>query len=87
MKKNLLKKLAKLSKLEISDRKLEKYSKDLSSILDYVSEISKLNLKNISPTAHAAGLENIIRKDKIKKLDCKNANSGKYFETKAIFSV
>ncbi len=79
--------LAKLAKLELSKKELEKYSKDLSSILDYVSEISKLNLKDIQPTSQAAGLENIMRQDKIKKLNFENANSGKYFETKAIFKL
>jgi len=78
--------LAKLAKLELSKKELEKYSKDLSGILDYVSEISKLNLKNIEPTAHAAGLENIMRQDKIKKLEFKNANSGQYFKTKAVLN-
>lgn len=81
----LKKDLSKLAKLELSKKELEKYSKNLSSILDYVSEISKLNLKNIQPTAHAAGLENIMRQDKIQKLSFYNANSGQYFKTKAIF--
>lgn len=88
MRKSLSKKsvehLAKLAKLELSKKELEKYSKDLSSVLDYVSEISKLNLKDVKPTAHAVGLENIMRQDKIKKLNF-NHNTGRYFKTKAVF--
>lgn len=79
--------LARLAKLELTQKELEKCSKDLSSILDYVSEISELNLKNIEPTAQAVGLENIMRQDFIKKLEYENANSGKYFKTKAVFSL
>jgi len=88
MPKNLSKKsvehLAKLAKLELSKKELEKYSKDLSGVLDYVSEISQLNLKDIKPTANAVGLENTMRQDKIKKLNFSNANSSQYFKTKAV---
>ncbi|MFH1392588.1 MAG: Asp-tRNA(Asn)/Glu-tRNA(Gln) amidotransferase subunit GatC [bacterium] len=84
--KSQVKHLARLTKLELSKKELEKYSKDLSGILDYVSEISKLNLKNIQPTSGAVGLGNIMRQDKIKKLDFNNKNAGQYFKTKTIFS-
>lgn len=78
MKKNLLK----LANLDLTNQEFKKYSKDLDSILDYVSEISKLNLKNIQPTTNATGLENIMRQDKIKILDF-NHNPGQYFKTKS----
>ena len=85
MKKNLLKKLAKLAKLKLSDKQLEKYSKEISSILDYVGQMNKVNTDKIEPMAHAINIKNIMRQDKIKSQEFKNENLGKYFKTKAIF--
>lgn len=86
MKKNLLKKLAKLSNLDLSDQELEKYSKEISSILDYVKELELIDTDNIEPMAHAIGMKNIMRKDKVNPKNFKHANFGKYFKTKAIFA-
>jgi len=90
MKKSLSKKsvehLAKLAKLELSKKEFEKYSKDLSGILDYVSEISKLNLKNIQSASCVVSLENKMRQDKIQKLEVKNANPVRYFKTKVVLN-
>jgi len=90
MKKSLSKKqikhLANLAKLDLSQKELGKYSKDLSSILDYVRQLEEIDTSRVKPMAQALGIKNIMREDKIKKLDFQNANSGKYFKTKAIFN-
>lgn len=58
-------KLAKLSKLRLSEDEIAEYQKELSEILDYVSQLSKVDTKNLKPTSQVTGLENVTRKDEI----------------------
>ena len=44
-----IKKLAALSKLSISDDEMDKYSQELSDILDYVSQLDNVDTRNIKP--------------------------------------
>ena len=43
--KNQVKKVAKLSRISLDDRKLESLSKDLTSILNFVEQLNELNTK------------------------------------------
>ena len=47
--KNQVKKVAKLSRISLDDRKLESLSKDLDSILNFVEQLNKLETKNTEP--------------------------------------
>jgi aspartyl-tRNA(Asn)/glutamyl-tRNA(Gln) amidotransferase subunit C len=47
--KNQVKKVAKLSRISLDDKKLESLSKDLDSILKFVEELNKLDTKKIEP--------------------------------------
>ena len=58
-------KLAKLSKLQLSEDEILQYQKELSEILEYVSQLSKVDTKNLKPTSQVTGLENVTRKDEI----------------------
>lgn len=58
-------KLAKLSKLRLSEDEIEQYQKELSEILDYVSQLSKVDTKNLKPTSQVTGLENATRRDEV----------------------
>jgi aspartyl-tRNA(Asn)/glutamyl-tRNA(Gln) amidotransferase subunit C len=58
-------KLAKLSKLRLSEDEIVEYQKELSEILEYVSQLSKVDTKNLRPTSQVTGLENVTRKDEI----------------------
>lgn len=58
-------KLAKLSKLKLSDDEITKYQKELSEILDYAENLSKVDTKGLKPTSQVTGLENATRADEI----------------------
>jgi len=60
--------------------------KSIKKILDFVEQLQELDTKNIKPVSHAIGIKNIMREDKIKNLEFKNVNSGKYFKTKKILN-
>lgn len=56
--------LAKLARLGITDKEKEKYSKQLSDILDYVKKIQKIT-KEADNSYRATDLENVFREDKV----------------------
>lgn len=58
--------VAKLAKLDLTDTEVDKYSKQLSSIVDYISELSEVDTKNTEPTSQTTGLENVFREDLVK---------------------
>lgn len=59
--------IAKLSKLELSEEEKELYAGQLSSVLEYVGELSEIDTDNVEPTANVTGLSNVWRDDQIEK--------------------
>ncbi len=57
--------IAKLARLKLSDREIEKYRGELSDILKYINLLQEVDVKNIEPTAQVTGLEDVFRDDKI----------------------
>ncbi len=57
--------IAALARLEFSKKEKEKFQKELSSILDYVSQLQKVDTKDIEPISQITGLSNIMRDDKV----------------------
>jgi len=58
-----VKHIAKLARIELTNQEKEKFSKELSSILDYVGQLKKVNTKNIEVIKQITGLENMERED------------------------
>jgi len=58
-----VRKVAKLSRLELSDADLGLMAKQLSAILQYVDQLSKLNTDNVEPLAHPLPIQNVFRPD------------------------
>ena len=58
--------LALLARLKISKKEQERYSHELSAILDYVEKLNELPIGKTEPIAQITGLENITRNDQIK---------------------
>ena len=55
--------MARLARLRLSEEEVERMSRELSSILDHVDRISKLDLEGVDPTSHVVELENVLRPD------------------------
>jgi aspartyl-tRNA(Asn)/glutamyl-tRNA(Gln) amidotransferase subunit C len=55
--------VAHLARLELSEAEQAKLSAQLSGILDYVAQLSQVDVTGIEPTAHAVPLTNVLRKD------------------------
>jgi aspartyl-tRNA(Asn)/glutamyl-tRNA(Gln) amidotransferase subunit C len=84
--------VARLAKLNLTDNEIKKFLPQLSSIVDYISELEKVDTKNIEPTSQTTGLTNVFRGDDIKlsSIDQNKALSGTdkthngYFKVPAI---
>ncbi len=58
-------KLARLSRLHLTDDEIDQFTKEITSILTYVEQLQKLDLNNVKPTNQVTGLTNVMRPDEI----------------------
>ena len=59
-------KLARLARLDLTEDEVEEYSHELSEILQYVEQLSSVDVKGLKPTNQVTGLTNVTRQDKVK---------------------
>ena len=59
-------KIAELSKLQFSENELEKFTKDLSNIVDFADKLAKLDVEGVKPTAHILDIQNVFKEDNVK---------------------
>jgi aspartyl-tRNA(Asn)/glutamyl-tRNA(Gln) amidotransferase subunit C len=55
--------VARLARLELADEEVERFTEQLSAILEAVAKVSELDLADIEPTAHPLDLVNIWADD------------------------
>lgn len=62
-------KLARLSRLKLSEDEIEKYQKEISSILEYVEHLDSVDVTELKPTYQVTGLtssgKNATREDQV----------------------
>lgn len=56
-------KLARLSRLQLTDEEIERYTDEIGAILTYVEQLKKIDLADIEPTHQVTGLTNVMRPD------------------------
>lgn len=76
IKKNEVKHIAKLARLGLTKKELKIFQKELSSILEYIEKLKKVDVSNIGPTSHSIEIKNVIREDK----ECEKINNKKLLE-------
>ena len=59
--------IAKLARIQLSETELEKFQKDLGSILDYFNLLKELDVSDVKPMIHSVVLKNVKRGDKVRK--------------------
>jgi len=57
-------KLAKLSRLRLSEEEISRFQNELSEILEYVEMLDKADTTGLEPTYQVTGLKNVMRPDK-----------------------
>ena len=59
--------IAKLARLSLSEQEIEKFQKEFSSILDYIEELNKADLSDLSQEESFVRDENVWREDEPNK--------------------
>ncbi len=87
-----VKKVAKLANLPLTSEEEEKYSDQLSKILDYIEQLNKVNTVDVEPTFNVTGQSNVMRKDETapclsqeEALSNTPKEKDSMFETKGVF--
>lgn len=55
--------VANLSRIELKPQELEKLSRQLQAILDFIDQLKELDISGVEPTSHILPLSNIFRED------------------------
>jgi len=93
VKKEEIKKIAKLCRLKLKEEEIEKYSQQLSKIIDYFKLLSELDTEGVEPTLNAYRTKNVFREDKEKEfgnrkkiMECPGVKAKKdLFVAKSVF--
>ncbi len=66
-----VKHIAKLARLGLAEKEIEKFQKELSSVLDYIEKLKEVDISKVEPTSHPLRVENVMRKDEVSKFNKK----------------
>ena len=61
--------IAELARIKLSDKEKEKFSKELSQILDYFEKLKEVNTENVAPISQVTGIKNVLREDEEEKIE------------------
>ena len=66
-------KIAKLSRLKLSEAEIDNLNEYLKQIIDYIDQLNQLDTSNVQPTSHVLPVHNVFRDDEVSKsknIDC-----------------
>ena len=52
-----------VARLELSEEEVERFSAELSKVVDYIEKIEELDLEGVPPTSHVVDVTNALRPD------------------------
>ena len=88
-----IKKMAELSRVEVKKKDIDKYSKQLSSILDFFQILNKVNTENVSPLINSVEIMDVVFEDKASDFDSTEKiienfpmKKDRYLKTKSILN-
>jgi aspartyl-tRNA(Asn)/glutamyl-tRNA(Gln) amidotransferase subunit C len=58
-----VKKIASLARIYLSEQEVEKFRKELSTVLDYVEDLKQVNVEGLEEVSQVTGLVNVQRND------------------------
>jgi len=65
--------IAKLARLGLPEKEIEKMKGELSKILDYIEKLKEVDVSEAEPTSHSVKVKNVMRRDeKISKSEIRN---------------
>lgn len=88
-----VRKVAHLARLELKPEEEKMFTTQLSSILEYVEQLSELDTEKVAPTTRAIDVSNITRNDNLEPfphreeiLSCAPEQDGDFFRVPKIMS-
>ncbi|MFZ2188294.1 MAG: Asp-tRNA(Asn)/Glu-tRNA(Gln) amidotransferase subunit GatC [Candidatus Moraniibacteriota bacterium] len=63
--KDEVKHIANLARIGITEKEMDKFSHDLSSILDWIKQLDEVDVAGVLPTAHITGMNDVSREDRM----------------------
>lgn len=64
----IVRRIARLSRIELDEKEIKLYSEQLAGILNYINKLDTVDSSNIPPTSHPMeNLKNVFRKDSLRK--------------------
>ena len=89
-----VRKVAHLARLELTPEEEEQFTTQMGSILEYVEQLSELDVSNVPPTTRAIDVSNITREDELQPypdrsaiLNCAPEGDGEFFKVPQILST
>lgn len=85
--------IADLARIELTPEEKEKYAEELSAVLGFIEQLSKVDTNDVIPTSQVTGLVNVVREDKVEECDeeirkqifkAAPLAEGEYFKVKAV---
>lgn len=61
---DLVKKVAQLARIDISESEVPEFAKNFQKILSYIDRLSTVNVEGVEPMSHVHGSVNVLREDK-----------------------
>ena len=58
-----VRRVAKLSRLELTDAEVARFTSQLAEVLDYIAKLNELDVDDVAPMAHALDVVNVMRDD------------------------
>ena len=59
--------VANLARMHLEEQELEKMSKQLQGILDFIDKLKEVDISDIKPTSHILPIKNVFREDVLKE--------------------
>lgn len=61
--KQTVKNVAHLARIELRENELDKLSRQLQDILDFIDKLNKADVKDTTPASHILSINNVLRED------------------------
>jgi len=58
--------VADLARIELTEQELNKFSKQLENILEYIDKLKEVDISGVLPTSHVLNIKNVFRDDVVK---------------------
>lgn len=80
--------IARLARLELSEEEVEKFTIQLSQILDHAAIVTNVDTEGVNPLAHAVDRRNVYRDDVVEQgLDRDDALAGAPSRENGLFRI